>query len=170
MEVIFRPNENLCLLAALWGLANGEQQDLMTNGGEADVKEVFKNSMGKGKDDSLKNGAGADDVRKFLKRVVKVNKARGVKVGFKWRKISGIIGGVVGPFNVESLRTRVLAREDRYVFFGKAAAIGTQMGYLYGNPFGHRVRHIGFLYGILSGFTNRYLRIGTYESVLTKAE
>ena len=120
MEVIFRPNENLCLLAALWGVANGEQQDLMTNGGEADVKEVFKNSMGKGKDDSLKNGAGADDVRKFLKLVVKVNKARGVKVGFKWRKISGIIGGVVGPFNVESLRTRVLAREDRYVFFGKA--------------------------------------------------
>ena len=28
--------------------------------------------------------------------------------------------GGLGPFNVESLRTRVLAREDRYVFFGKA--------------------------------------------------
>lgn len=120
MEVIFRPNENLCLLAAVWGVANGEQQDLMTNGGEADVKELFKNSMGKGKDDILKNGAGADDVRNFLKRVVKANKARGIKVGFKWRKISGIIGGVVGPFNVESLRTRVLSRDDRYVFFGKA--------------------------------------------------
>ena len=120
MEVIFRPNENLCLLAAVWGVANGEQQDLMTNGGEADVKELFKNSMGKGKDDILKNGAGADDVRNFLKGVVKANKARGIKVGFKWRKISGIIGGVVGPFNVESLRTRVLSRDDRYVFFGKA--------------------------------------------------
>ena len=92
----------------------------MTNGGEADVKELFKNSMGKGKDDILKNGAGADDVRNFLKGVVKANKARGIKVGFKWRKISGIIGGVVGPFNVESLRTRVLSRDDRYVFFGKA--------------------------------------------------
>ena len=120
MEVIFRPNENLCLLAAVWGVANGEQQDLMTNGGEADVKELFKNSMGKGKDDILKNGAGADDVRNFLKGVVKANKARGIKVGFKWRKISGIIGGVVGPFNVESLRTRVLSRDDRYVFFGEA--------------------------------------------------
>ena len=120
MEVIFRPNENLCLLAALWGVANGEQQELMTNGGETDVKELFKISMGKGKDDILINGAGADDVRNFLKRVVKANKARGIKVGFKWRKISGIIGGVVGPFIVESLRTRVLAREDRYVFFGKA--------------------------------------------------
>ena len=120
MEVIFRPNENLCLLAALWGVANGEQQELMTNGGEADVKELFKNSMGKGKDDILKNGAGADDVRNFLKRVAKANKARGIKVGFKWRKILGIIGGVVGPFNVESVRTRVLAREDRYVLFGKA--------------------------------------------------
>ena len=120
MEVIFRPNENLCLLAAVWGVANGEQQDLMTNGGEADVKELFKNSMGNGKDDILKNGAGADDVRNFLKGVVKANKARGIKVGFKWRKISGIIGGVVGPFNVESLRTRVLSRDDRYVFFGKA--------------------------------------------------
>ena len=30
MEVIFRPNENLCLLAALWGVANGEQHELMT--------------------------------------------------------------------------------------------------------------------------------------------
>ena len=108
------------MLAALWGVANGEQQELMTNGGETDVKELFKISMGKGKDDILINGAGADDVRNFLKRVVKANKARGIKVGFKWRKISGIIGGVVGPFIVESLRTRVLAREDRYVFFGKA--------------------------------------------------
>ena len=117
---IFRPNENLCLLAALWGVANGEQQELMTNGGESNVKELFKNSMGKGKDDILNNGAGADDVRNFLKGAVKANKTRGIKEGFKWRKISGIIGGVVGPFNVESLRTRVLAREDRYVFFGKA--------------------------------------------------
>ena len=42
MEVIFRPNENLCLLAAVWGVANGEQQDLMTNGGEADVKDCLR--------------------------------------------------------------------------------------------------------------------------------
>ena len=59
-------------------------------------------------------------MRNFLKRVAKANKARGIKVGFKWRKILGIIGGVVGPFNVESVRTRVLARENRYVLFGKA--------------------------------------------------
>ena len=32
MEVVFRPNENSCLLAALWGVANGEQKQLMTNG------------------------------------------------------------------------------------------------------------------------------------------
>ena len=42
-------------------------------------------------------------MRNFLKGEVKANNARGIKVGFKWRKISGIIGGVVGPFNVESL-------------------------------------------------------------------
>ena len=62
MEVIFRPNQNLYLLAALWGVANGKQQKLMTNGRESNVKELFKNSMGKGKDDILNNGAGADDV------------------------------------------------------------------------------------------------------------
>ena len=49
MEVVFRPNENLCLLAALWGVANGEQKQLMTNGGETNVKDMFKHSMGKGK-------------------------------------------------------------------------------------------------------------------------
>ena len=48
-EVVFRPNENLCLLAASWGV---------------------------------------DDVRKFLKGVVKANKAKGIRVGFKWRKLS----------------------------------------------------------------------------------
>ena len=62
---IFRPNENLCLLAALWGVANGEQQELMTYGGEANVKDLLKKSMGKEKDDILKNGAGADDVTIF---------------------------------------------------------------------------------------------------------
>ena len=108
------------MLAALWGVANGEQQELMTNGGETDVKELFKISMGKGKDDILINGAGADDVRNFLKRVVKANKARGIKVGFKWRKISGIIDRVTGSFNVKSLRIRVLSSEDRNVFLGKA--------------------------------------------------
>ena len=87
MEVIFRPNENLCLLAALWGVANGEQQELMTNGGEANLKELFKNRMGKEKDDISKNGAGTDDVKNSLKGVVKANEARGIKVGFKWRKI-----------------------------------------------------------------------------------
>ena len=51
MEVVFRPNENLCLLAALWGVANGEQKQLMTNGGETNVKDMFKHSMGKGKDE-----------------------------------------------------------------------------------------------------------------------
>ena len=51
MEVVFRPNENLCLLAALWGVANGEQRQLMTNGGETNVKDMFKHSMGKGKDE-----------------------------------------------------------------------------------------------------------------------
>ena len=51
MEVIFRPNENLCLLAALWGVANGEQKQLMTNGGETNVKDMFMHSMGKGKDE-----------------------------------------------------------------------------------------------------------------------
>ena len=75
MEVVFRPNENLCLLAALWGVANGEQKKLMTNGGETNEKDMFKHSMGKGKDEILKNGAGTDDVRKSLKGVVKVNKA-----------------------------------------------------------------------------------------------
>ena len=50
MEVVFRPNENLCLLAALWGVANGEQTvEMMTNGGEINVKDMFKHSMGKGK-------------------------------------------------------------------------------------------------------------------------
>ena len=49
MEVVFRPNENLCLLAALWGVTNGEQKQLMTNGGETNVKDMFKHSMGKGK-------------------------------------------------------------------------------------------------------------------------
>ena len=120
MEVIFRPNENLCLLAALWGVANYEQKELTTNGGEANVKDLFKNSMGKEKDDILKNGAGADDVRNFLKRVVKANNARGIKVVFKWKKISGISGRVVEPFKVESLWTRVLAREDRYLFLSKS--------------------------------------------------
>ena len=45
MEVVFRPNENLCLLAALWGVANGEQKQLMTNGGETNVKDMFKNNV-----------------------------------------------------------------------------------------------------------------------------
>ena len=40
MEVVFRPNENLCLLAALWRVANGEQKKLMTNGGETNVIDV----------------------------------------------------------------------------------------------------------------------------------
>ena len=40
MEVVFGPNENLCLLAALWGVANGEQKRLMTNGGETNVKDM----------------------------------------------------------------------------------------------------------------------------------
>ena len=64
--------------------------------------------------------AGADDVRNILKGVVKANNARGIKVGFKWRKISGIIDRVAGSFNVKSLRTRVLSSEDRNVFLGKA--------------------------------------------------
>ena len=42
MEVVFRPNENVCLLAALWGVANGEQKQLMANGGETNVKDMFK--------------------------------------------------------------------------------------------------------------------------------
>ena len=37
----------------------------MTNGGH--MNDMFKHSMGKGKDEILKNGAGTDDVRKFLK-------------------------------------------------------------------------------------------------------
>ena len=65
MEVVFRPNENLFLLAALWEVANGEQKQLMTNGGH--MNDMFKHSKGKGKDEILKNGAGTDDVRKFLK-------------------------------------------------------------------------------------------------------
>ena len=77
-EVVFRPNENLCLLPALWAV---------------------------------------DDVRKFLKGGVKANKAKGIRVGFKWRKISGVIDGVAGSFNVQSLKTRVLSREDNYVLF-----------------------------------------------------
>ena len=72
MKVVFRPNENLCLLAALWGVANVEHKKLITNGGETNVKDVFKHCMGKVKDDLLKNGAGTDDMRKFLKGVVKV--------------------------------------------------------------------------------------------------
>ena len=59
-------------------------------------------------------------MRNFLKVVVKANNARGTKVGFKWRKISGIIGRLAASFDVKSLRTRVLSREDRYVFLGKA--------------------------------------------------
>ena len=46
--------------------------------------------------------------------------ARDIKVSFKWRKISGIIGRMAGSFNDKSLRTRVLSREDRNVFSGKA--------------------------------------------------
>ena len=120
MEIVFRPNENLCLLAALWGRANGEQKELMTNGGETNVKDMFKHSMGKGKDEILKNGAGTDDVRKFLKGVVKANKAKGIRVGFKWRKMIGVIDRVAGPFNVQSLRTRLLSREDSCLFLGRA--------------------------------------------------
>ena len=41
-------------------------------------------------------------------------------MGFKWRKISGIIDRVAGSFNVKSLRIRVLSSEDRNVFLGKA--------------------------------------------------
>ena len=52
----------------------------------------------------------------FLKAVVKANYARDIKVSFKWRKISGIIGRMAGSFNDKSLRTRVLSREDRNVF------------------------------------------------------
>ena len=82
----------------------------MTNGGETNVKDIFKHSMGKGKDEILKNGAGTDDV----KGVVKANKAKGIRVGFQWRKMIGVIDKA-GSFNVESLRTRVLSREDRQI-------------------------------------------------------
>ena len=58
--VVFTPNENFCLLAALWGVANEEQKKLMTNGGETNVKDMFMHSMGKGKDDVLRNGARTD--------------------------------------------------------------------------------------------------------------
>ena len=69
------------------------------------MNDMSKDSMAKGKDDILKNGAGAGDVRNFLKGVFKANNARGIKVGFKWRKISGIIDRVAGSFNVKSFRT-----------------------------------------------------------------
>ena len=45
---------------------NNEVHAKMMNGGETNVKDMFKHSMGKGKDEILKNGAGTDDVRKFL--------------------------------------------------------------------------------------------------------
>ena len=32
----------------------------------------------------------------------------------------GVIDRVVGPFNIQSLRTRVLSRENSYVFLGRA--------------------------------------------------
>ena len=80
---------------------------------------MFKHSMGKGKDEILQNGAGTDDLRKILKGVVKANKAKGIRVGFKWRKMIGVIDRVTGPFNVQSLRTRELSREDSYVFLGR---------------------------------------------------
>ena len=92
----------------------------MTNGGETNVKGIFKHSMGKGKDKILKNEAGTDDVRKFLKGVVKANKAKGIRVGFKWKKMIGVIDRVAGSFNFQSLRTRVLSRKDSYVFLGRA--------------------------------------------------
>ena len=92
----------------------------MTNGGETNVTDMFKHSMGKGKDEILKNGAGTDDLRKFLQGVVKANKATGIRVGFKWKKMIGVIDRVAGPFNVQSLRTRVLSRENSYVFLGRA--------------------------------------------------
>ena len=98
MEIVFRPNENLCLLAALWGVANGEQKQLMTNGRETNVQDMFQHSMGKGKDEILKNGAGTDDVRKFLKGVVIANKAKGIRVGFKRKKMIGVIDRVASPF------------------------------------------------------------------------
>ena len=81
---------------------------------------MSKHSMAKGKDEILKNRAGTDDMRKFLKGVVKANKAKGIRVGFKWRKMIGVIDRVAGSFNVQSLRTRVLSREDSYVFLGRA--------------------------------------------------
>ena len=84
------------------------------------MKDMSKHSMAKGKDEILKNRAGTDDVRKFLKGVVKANKAKGIRVGFKWRKMIGVIDRVAGSFNVQSLRTRVLSREDSYVFLGRA--------------------------------------------------
>ena len=39
------------MLAALRGVANGEQKQLMANGGETNMKDMFKHSMGKGKDE-----------------------------------------------------------------------------------------------------------------------
>ena len=59
-------------------------------------------------------------MRKFLKGVVKANKAKGIRVGFQWKRMIGDIDRVAGPFNVQSLRTRVLSRENSYVILGRA--------------------------------------------------
>ena len=98
------------LAGCIVGSSKSRKKRLMTNGGETNVKDIFKHSMGKGKDEILKNGAGTDDV----KGVVKANKAKGIRVGFQWRKMIGVIDKA-GSFNVESLRTRVLSREDRQI-------------------------------------------------------
>ena len=52
--------------------------------------------------------------------MVKANKANGIRVGFKWKEMIGVIDRVAGSFNVQSLRTRVLSRENSYVFLGRA--------------------------------------------------
>ena len=41
-------------------------------------------------------------------------------MGFNWRKMIGVIDRVAASFNVQSLRTRVLSREDSFVFLGRA--------------------------------------------------
>ena len=47
--------------------------------------------------------------------MVKAIEAKGIRVDFKWRKMIGVIDRVAGSFNVQSLRTRVLSREDSFV-------------------------------------------------------
>ena len=64
MEVVFRPNENLCLLAALWGVANGEQKPFDTETEFRRLRDDFWNGMVF--EDGMKRLGGIEPKREYV--------------------------------------------------------------------------------------------------------